>query len=116
MARTIKIFALALIVLVVGLYGVHTRESGEEEPTVEYSEYIMDVREGLIDEVTIGNSMIAVTKINGQHYETFDPHDSNMTNELLENRVKIKVARDTGQSIFVRLFLVLVPTLLFMST
>jgi len=116
MSRTIKVFALALIVLVVGLYGVQTRESDEEEPTVEYSEYIMDVRDGLIDEVTIGNSMIAVTKKNGQHYETFDPHDSNMTDELLENRVKIKVARDTGQSIFVRLFLVWVPTLLFMST
>ena len=116
MPRSIKVFALALIVLVVGLYGVQTRESDEEEPTVEYSEYIMDVRDGLIDEVTIGNSMIAVTKINGQHYETFDPHDSNMTDELLENRVKIKVARDTGQSIFVRLFLVWVPTLLFMST
>jgi len=116
MSRTIKVFALALIVLVVGLYGVQTRESDEEEPTIEYSEYIMDVRDGLIDEVTIGNSMIAVTKKNGQHYETFDPHDSNMTDELLENRVKIKVARDTGQSIFVRLFLVWVPTLLFMST
>ena len=116
MPRSIKVFALALIVLVVGLYGVQTRESDEEEPTVEYSEYIMDVRDGLIDEVTIGNSMIAVTKKNGQHYETFDPHDSNMTDELLENRVKIKVAKDTGQSIFVRLFLVWVPTLLFMST
>nr|HIL74309.1 ATP-dependent metallopeptidase FtsH/Yme1/Tma family protein [Rhodospirillales bacterium] len=115
MPRTIKVFALALIVLVVGFYGVHTRESDEEEPTVEYSEYIMDVRDGLIDEVTIGNSMIAVTKTNGQHYETFDPHDSNMIDDLLENRVKIKVARDTGQSIFVRLFLVWVPTLLFMS-
>ncbi len=115
MPRTIKVFTLALIVLVVGLYGVQTKESDEEEPTVEYSEYIMDVRDGLIDEVTIGNSMIAVTKINGQHYETFDPHDSNMTDELLENRVKIKVAKVTGQSIFVRLFLVWLPTLLFMS-
>ncbi len=44
MSRTIKVFALVLIVLVVGFYGVQTRESDEEEPTVEYSEYIMDVR------------------------------------------------------------------------
>ena len=115
MPLTIKVFALVLIVLVVGLHGVHTRESDEEEPTVEYSEYIMDVRDGLIDEVSIGKSMIAVTKINGQRYKTFDPHESNMIDDLLENRVKVKVAKVAGQSILVRLLLVLVPTLLFGS-
>jgi len=115
MSHPVKIFFSILIGIVLTVMIMQPNKDHTEDYTLLYSEFIQDVRNGLIDEVTIQNDVISGTKRNGERYKTINPDDPRMIDELLEYNVKIKAIEAPKQSMIMNIFVSWAPMLLLIA-
>jgi len=114
-AHIIKILMLTVIVTVVISMFNRTSPSYDSNYTQSYSDFIEDIRSGTVSEVTIDGEVINGRRTNGERFTTYNPDDSHMIDELLQNGVKIKVAKPASQSTFMQIFISWAPMLLLIA-
>ncbi len=106
---------LTVIVTVVISMFNRTSPSYDSNYTQSYSDFIEDIRSGTVSEVTIDGEVINGRRTNGERFTTYNPDDSHMIDELLQNGVKIKVAKPASQSTFMQIFISWAPMLLLIA-
>ena len=70
----------------------------EKNYTILYSDFIQDIRNGAVAEVTITGETVKGKRTNGERFVTYNPDDGHMIDDLIEYGVKIKVATPEKQS------------------
>ncbi|WP_349431594.1 ATP-dependent zinc metalloprotease FtsH [Methylomarinum sp. Ch1-1] len=114
-AHIVKIFMLTVIVTVVISLFNRTGPSYERNYALSYSEFIEDIRSGAISEVIINDDIIDGRRTNGERFTTYNPNDPHLIDELLENKVKIKVVKPEKPSAFMQFFMSWGPILLLIA-
>jgi len=108
-----------VVVLLIGfvLYSIFTRDNTykESDYAVRYSDFIEDIRSGNITKVEIQGDTIQGRRSNGELFVTYNPDDSKLIDELLENKVKIKAHPDEKQSLLMQIFISWAPMLLLIA-
>jgi len=114
-AHIIKIFMLIVIVTVFISMFNRTSPNYDSNYALSYSDFIEDIRSGAVSEVTIDGDIINGRRTNGERFTTYNPNDSHMVDELLQNGVKIKVAKPKSKSTFMQIFISWAPMLLLIA-
>ncbi|MFI3187336.1 MAG: ATP-dependent zinc metalloprotease FtsH [Methylococcaceae bacterium] len=112
------IFRLVIFVLIgTVLYGVFNRTApdAEQNYALSYSEFIDDIRRHAIVEVVIDGNDVQGRRTNGEPFSTYNPSDSRLIDELLENGVKIKVIKPQLPSTFMQIMISWAPMLLLIA-
>ena len=86
--------------------------SYEKNYTILYSDFIQDIRNGSVSEVTITGETVKGKRRNGERFVTYNPDDAHMIDDLIEYGVKIKVATPEKQSMLMQIFISWAPMLL----
>ncbi len=103
-----------IIVVAVAMFN-RTSPGFEQNYSLSYSDFIEDVRSGAVSEVTIDGEVINGRRTNGERFITYNPNDSHMIDDLLENGVKIKVTKPERPSAFMQFFMSWGPILLLVA-
>lgn len=82
-----------------------------QEP-VAYSDFVEKVKDKQVDRVEINGSTIKYRASDGQNYETINPGDEHLIDQLLNSEVKIKTAAPQQDSLLLRVFISWFPMLL----
>ncbi len=88
---------------------------GPKKPTslsIEYSQFISDVKQGRVQKVEIEGRTIRGITQNGEHFVTYNPGDPGLMKDLFDNNVKIKAGPPEQQSLLVQIFISWFPMLL----
>ena len=90
MVKNLILWAVIVVVLM-SVFNNFTGTSRQSE-TVSYSQFIKDVRDGSVREVTIeaDNRTIIGTTTSNESFTTFNPSDDNLVDDLLKYNVEIK--------------------------
>jgi cell division protease FtsH len=87
------------------------------EPPVDnslaYSDFISRVKNKQVDRVEIMGQMIKLRTSDGETYETFNPGDGHLIDDLLAADVQIRTRVPTQQSMFMQIFIAWFPMFLF---
>ena len=110
MAKNIVLWVVIAVVLI----SVFNNFGPPQAParTLSYSEFIEDVRSGVIREVEIKGRNIRVTTQAGEKFMTYSPGDNGLIGELLNNRVSIQARPAEEQGVFMQIFISWFPMLL----
>jgi cell division protease FtsH len=73
--------------------------------TLNYSDFIEQVKQGGVKEVTIQGRTIEVTNDSGQRFKTYSPGDDGLVGDLLNNGVVIKAAPPEKQSLVMQVLI-----------
>ncbi len=84
----------------------------EQNYTILYSDFIQDIRNGSVAEVTIAGETIKGKRRNGEPFVTYNPDDTHLIDDLIEYGVKIRVATPEKQSMLMQIFISWAPMLL----
>jgi len=82
------------------------------QDSLAYSEFITKVKNGLVDRVEVSGQLIRIRTTDGQNYETFNPGDPHLIDDLLDNKVQIRTIPPAQQSLFMQIFISWFPMLL----
>ncbi|MEE7626227.1 ATP-dependent zinc metalloprotease FtsH [Methylobacter sp. Wu8] len=104
---------LGICVIGAVLYSIVNRTSPdyEESYAVPYSDFIESVRSRSISEVVINGADIEGRRSNGERFNTYNPNDPRLIDELLEYGVKIKVEKPQVPSTFTQILISWAPML-----
>ena len=79
---------------------------------LDYSEFLHEVKQGSIEQVTIdGRSIVGRTR-NGERFTTYSPGDPGLVNDLLDAGVIIKAQKEESPSLLMQIFISWFPLLL----
>ncbi|MBE0470074.1 MAG: ATP-dependent zinc metalloprotease FtsH [Methyloprofundus sp.] len=87
----------------------------EQNYTILYSDFINDIRNGAVSEVTIEGDKVKGKLINGEPFVTYNPDDAHLIDDLIQYGVKIKVATPEKQSMLTQIFISWAPMLLLIA-
>ena len=87
----------------------------EQNYTILYSDFIEDIRNGVVSEVTIEGEKVKGKLINGEPFITYNPDDTHLIDDLIQYGVKIKVATPEKQSMLTQIFISWAPMLLLIA-
>lgn len=85
------------------------------QDSLAYSEFIDKVKQGQIDRVEIKGQMIKIRTSEGQNYETFNPGDPHLIDDLLDTNVQIRTSPPPQQSFLMQVFISWFPMLLLIA-
>ena len=90
MSQSSKHIALWLVLLLVllGIFSVFSKQAGRD-PEVVFSEFLLAVERGEVQEVVIQGHNIQGKYKNGERFRTFAPDDPELVKSLREKKVKI---------------------------
>ncbi|WP_347989442.1 ATP-dependent zinc metalloprotease FtsH [Methylomonas sp. AM2-LC] len=109
----IRIIILTAIGTVLFNLVINRNQTHYEEPnSVNYSDFIADVRSHAVSEVVIDGNNVDGRRQSGEHFTTYNPNDPRMIDELLEYGVKIKVERPQEPSFLMQVLINWAPMLL----
>jgi cell division protease FtsH len=103
MAKNLILWVVIAIVLMSVFNNFTSTRSGPQ--AIAYSDFIDEVRQGQIKEVTItGRAIDGVTE-SGQHFSTYSPGDDGMVGDLLNNNVEIKATPPEKPSVLMQILI-----------
>ncbi len=114
-AHIIRIFLLTVVVTVVISMFNRSGPSYDRNYALSYSDFIEDIRNGAVSEVTINDEIVDGRRTNGERFTTYNPNDPHMIDELLQYGVKIKVAKPERPSALMQFFMSWGPILLLIA-
>ena len=82
---------------------------------VAYSDFIEQVRQGQVSEVTIEGRTIQGKRLGGEEFLTYSPGDNGLVDELLDKGVLIKARPQPQQSLLMQMFISWFPMLLLIA-
>jgi len=88
------------------------RPSYEQNYTILYSDFIEDIRSGVVAEVTIDGNSVKGKLRNGERFATTNPDDTHLIDDLIQYGVKIKVAEEEKESMLMTIFISWAPMIL----
>ncbi len=114
LAKNLLTWAIIAVVLV-SIFN-HYASVGKEPQSLAYSEFLNNVRNGLINQVHIESSLsgnkVSGRGADGGEFRTFGPPDPKLVDELVENKVEITAEPPAQRSVLVDLILGVAPILL----
>ncbi|WP_428353892.1 ATP-dependent zinc metalloprotease FtsH [Methyloprofundus sp.] len=87
----------------------------ESNYTVMYSDFIENIRNGSVSEVTISGEKVKGKLRNGERFITYNPGDDHLIDDLIEYGVRIKVVTPEKQSMLTQIFISWAPMLLLIA-
>ncbi|MEC4750525.1 ATP-dependent metallopeptidase FtsH/Yme1/Tma family protein, partial [Methylomicrobium sp. Wu6] len=109
---------LLLTALIVGcllVFNQFNSRSPVSEDTIAYSDFINKVKAKQVARVEIMGDHIKMRTNDGQEYETYDPDDPHMIDDLLAAGVQIRTVAPPKQSMLMELFVSWFPMLLLIA-
>lgn len=108
---------LLLCVVFAGLFLIFNRLESTPElySPLPYSEFIEKVKNGQVDRVEISGQNVVIKTNDGQRYETFNPEDPHLIDDLLTANVEIKTIAPQKQSLMMEIFISWFPMLLLIA-
>tara|TARA_B100001123_G_scaffold69951_1_gene78248 strand:+ start:1719 stop:3638 length:1920 start_codon:yes stop_codon:yes gene_type:complete len=79
---------------------------------LDYSEFLHEVKQGSIEQVTIDGRAIVGRTRDGERFTTYSPGDPGLVNDLLEAGVIIKAQKEESPSLLMQIFISWFPLLL----
>ncbi len=112
MVKNLVLWAVIVVVLM-SVFNNFTGTSRQSE-TVSYSQFIKDVRDGAVREVTIeaDNRTILGTTTSNKSFTTFNPSDDNLVDDLLKYNVEIKTGPTQQRSLLLDILISWFPMIL----
>ena len=106
--------ALLIGVFIAGAFLVYDRinNAPQMQESLAYSEFIDRVKSKQIERVEISGSLIKFRASDGQNYETFNPGDPKLIDELLNADIQIRTVPPQQESFLMRVFISWFPMLL----
>jgi len=85
------------------------------QDSIAYSDFITKVKNGQVARVEIIGQTIKVRTSDGQNYETFNPGDPHLIDDLLDANIQIRTSAPPRQSMFMQIFISWFPMLLLIA-
>jgi cell division protease FtsH len=112
-----KHFMNIFFILAISSASYFVFERMNSEPPVDnslaYSDFISRVKNKQVDRVEIMGQMIKLRTSDGETYDTFNPGDGHLIDDLLAADVQIRTRVPTQQSMFMQIFIAWFPMFLF---
>jgi len=104
-------------VVFVGAFLIYNRVNSTQaiDNSIAYSEFISKVKNRQIDRVEMSGQTIKIRTTDGQNYETFNPGDPHLIDDLLNADVQIRTKAPAQQSLFMQVFISWFPMLLLIA-
>jgi len=104
-------------VVFVGAFLIYNRVNSTQpiDDSIAYSEFISKVKNRQIDRVEMSGQTIKIRTTEGQNYETFNPGDPHLIDDLLNAGVQIRTKAPAQQSLFMQVFISWFPMLLLIA-
>ncbi len=108
------ISALLWVVVLTAAFMIYQRVNTQipMQDSLAYSDFIHKVKNGLVERVEITGQLIKIHTKSGQDYETFNPGDPHLIDDLLRSDIKIRTVPPVQQSLFMQIFISWFPMLL----
>ncbi|TAK61960.1 ATP-dependent metallopeptidase FtsH/Yme1/Tma family protein, partial [Methylobacter sp.] len=104
-----KYFFNILIFCVVGVGGYLIYDRLHTTPPIQdslaYSDFIGKVKHGQVERVEVSGQMLSVRTSEGQNYETFNPGDGHLIDDLLSAGVQIRTVPPQQETLLMRIFI-----------
>lgn len=112
MVKNLILWAVIVVVLM-SVFNNFTK-TNKQTAQLSYSQFVEDVRSGLVREVTIesDNRTINGVRTSGEKFTAYNPNDDKLVDELLDNNVVIQTNPGQSRSILVDIFISWFPMLL----
>lgn len=109
--------ALLWGIVITGAFLIYNRVNTTPplQETLAYSDFISKVKHGIVERVEISGQLIKIRTSNGQDYETFNPGDPHLIDDLLTANIQIRTIPPVQQSIFMQVFISWFPMLLLIA-
>lgn len=103
---------LVIAMVLMAVFNNFTPKDSRTGVELDYSEFLHDVKQGGVEQVTIDGSSIHGRTRSGQRFVTYSPGDPGLVNDLLEAGVIIKAQKEESTSLFMQIFISWFPLLL----
>lgn len=109
--------ALLWGVVLTGAFLIYNRvnTAPPAQDSLAYSDFIVKVKNGLVDRVEVNGQLIKIRTTDGQNLETFNPGDPHLIDDLMTNNVQIRTTPPVQQSLFMQIFISWFPMLLLIA-
>jgi cell division protease FtsH len=113
LAKNLLLWVVIAIVLVSVFNNFGPRPSSAKQ--IQYSEFIADVHNGLVDKVVIEGRNIHGETSSGERFSTYNPGDDKLITDLLNNGVSIDGQPPEQQGLLMQVFISWFPMLLLIA-
>jgi cell division protease FtsH len=113
LAKNLLLWVVIAIVLVSVFNNFGPRPSSAKQ--IQYSEFIADVHNGLVDKVLIEGRSIHGETTTGERFSTYSPGDDGLVDDLLNNGVTIEAQPPEQQGLLMQVFISWFPMLLLIA-
>ena len=103
---------LVIAMVLMAVFNNFTPRDSRTSAELDYSEFLHDVKQGRVEQVTINGSSIQGRTRAGQRFVTYSPGDPGLVNDLLEAGVIIKAQKKESTSLLMQIFISWFPLLL----
>ncbi|MFM8331146.1 MAG: ATP-dependent zinc metalloprotease FtsH [Candidatus Methylumidiphilus sp.] len=106
------------VVIAVVLMSVFNNFGGRktvDASSLSYSQFIAEVNEGRVKQVTIDGQSIRGVNSTGDRFSSYGPDDPHMIDDLLKNHVEVKAQPPEQQSLWMQIMISWFPMLLFIG-
>ena len=103
---------LVIAMVLMAVFNNFTPKDSRTDVELDYSEFLHDVKQGGVEQVTIDGSAIHGRTRSGQRFVTYSPGDPGLVNDLLEAGVIIKAQQKESTSLLMQIFISWFPLLL----
>jgi cell division protease FtsH len=113
LAKNLLLWVVIAIVLVSVFNNFGPRPSSAKQ--MQYSQFIADVKSGMVDKVVIEGRSIHGVTTSGERFNTYSPGDPKLVDDLLENGVVIEAKPPEQQGLLMQVFISWFPMLLLIA-
>jgi cell division protease FtsH len=110
LAKNIILWVIIAVVLMSVFNNFSPRQV--RSPQIEYSQFIDDVKQGLVRKVVIEDRTIHGVKQDGEHFSTYSPGDPGLIGDLLSHEVAIEARPPEETGLLMQMFISWFPMLL----
>ena len=103
---------LVIAMVLMAVFNNFTPKDNRTDVELDYSEFLHDVKQGGVEQVTIDGSSIHGRTRSGHRFVTYSPGDPGLVNDLLEAGVIIKAQKKESTSLLMQIFISWFPLLL----
>ncbi|MCS5641638.1 MAG: ATP-dependent metallopeptidase FtsH/Yme1/Tma family protein, partial [Dehalococcoidia bacterium] len=103
---------LVIAMVLMAVFNNFTPKDNRTDVELDYSEFLHNVKQGGVEQVTIDGSSIHGRTRSGQRFVTYSPGDPGLVNDLLEAGVIIKAQKKESTSLLMQIFISWFPLLL----
>ena len=104
-------------VVLTGAFLIYNRVNSTPaiDESLPYSEFIVKVKNKLVERVEMTGQTIKLRTADGQNFETYNPNDPHLIDDLLSAGVQVRTKTPAQQSLFMQMFISWFPMLLLIA-